>query len=90
MERGLHWGRGMKRTVLSLLFLALAASPALADHEDTSGNEFGGCVGDTSDSSDNTGEQGCVLGDQAFTAGNATSLGMLALVGFVVTRRRVA
>ena len=80
----------MKRTVMSLLLLGLSAAPALADHEDTSGNEFGGCVGDTSDSSDTTGEQGCALDEQAFTGGQATGLGMLALVGFVVTRRRVA
>jgi hypothetical protein len=82
----------MKRTVLSILLLGLSAAPALADHEDTSGNEFGGCVGDTSSSEDHSGNEigGCVGDTSSFAGGNATTMGLIALVGFAVSRRRVA
>jgi hypothetical protein len=92
VERELHWRGAMKRLLMPTFVLMLAASPALADHEDTSGNEFGGCVGDTSSSEDHSGNEigGCVGDTSSFAGGNATTMGLIALVGFAVSRRRVA
>lgn len=81
----------MKRIVLSLLFLATTAMPALADHDDSSGNEFGGCVGDSSSSSD--AGDGCVSGggnEDSCAGGGASTFGLFALAAVVATRRRVA
>ena len=67
----------MKTLLMSSMLLLAFTAPAFAEH----GGD--GCSSDDSSAS-------CTLGDHAFTGGNATTVGLIALVGFVATRRRVA